>query len=103
MSTTLEQVPTGTYRSRSRPFELGFGVGTTASGPSAALRQGRRAARRRRADGPAEVRSIDIDEPRFKDHLLADDFFDIENTPTITFRSTDIRSPRTAPPSSTAS
>ena len=41
--------------------------------------------------GSADARSIVIDEPRFKDHLLAEDFFDVESTPTITFRSTDIR------------
>ncbi|WP_445148145.1 YceI family protein [Baekduia sp. Peel2402] len=40
--------------------------------------------------GSADVSSIAVDEPNFKGHLLTADFFDAENAPTITFKSTDI-------------
>jgi polyisoprenoid-binding protein YceI len=40
--------------------------------------------------GSADVSSIAVDEPNFKGHLLTADFFDAENTPTITFKSTDV-------------
>jgi polyisoprenoid-binding protein YceI len=41
--------------------------------------------------GSADVSSIAVDEPNFKGHLLTADFFDAENAPTITFKSTDIK------------
>jgi polyisoprenoid-binding protein YceI len=41
--------------------------------------------------GSADASSVVIDEPNFKGHLLTGDFFDVERTPTITFRSTEIR------------
>ena len=73
MSTTLQQVPTGTYGVD--PVHSSFGFGVRYNGVAtfrSTLRQGRRAARRRRADRlrPTCARSS-IDEPRFKDHLLA--------------------------------
>jgi polyisoprenoid-binding protein YceI len=40
--------------------------------------------------GSADVASISVDEPDFKGHLLAADFFDADAAPTITFRSKDV-------------
>ncbi len=37
--------------------------------------------------GTVQVASIDIDDPQFKGHLMADDFFAAEQFPTITFTS----------------
>jgi len=39
--------------------------------------------------GTADVASIQIDEPNFKGHLLSEEFFNAEATPTVTFKSTD--------------
>ena len=92
VSTTLQQVPTDTYGVD--PVHSSFGFGVRYNGV-ATFRSSFDKVDAQLADGvltgSADVRSIVIDEPRFKDHLLADDFFDVENTPTITFRSTDIR------------
>ena len=92
MSTTLQQVPTDTYGVD--PVHSSFGFGVRYNGV-ATFRSSFDKVDAQLADGvltgSADVRSIVIDEPRFKGHLLADDFFDVENTPTITFRSTDIR------------
>ena len=92
MSTTLQQVPTGTYVVD--PVHSSFGFGVRYNG-LATFRSTFDKVDAQLADGAltgsADVRSIVIDEPRFKDHLLAEDFFNVDNTPTITFRSTDIR------------
>jgi len=92
VSTTLQQVPTDTYAVD--PVHSSFGFGVRYNGV-ATFRSSFDKVDAQLADGvltgSADVRSIVIDEPRFKDHLLADDFFDVESTPTITFRSTDIR------------
>jgi polyisoprenoid-binding protein YceI len=40
--------------------------------------------------GSADVSSIAVDNPDFKGHLQTADFFDAENAPTITFKSTDV-------------
>ena len=88
MSTTLQQVPTDTYGVD--PVHSSFGFGVRYNGV-ATFRSTFEKVDAQLADGvltgSADVRSIVIDEPRFKDHLLADDFFDVESTPTITFRS----------------
>jgi polyisoprenoid-binding protein YceI len=92
MSTTIQQVPTDTFGLD--PVHSSFGFGVRYNG-LATFRSSFDKVDAQLADGvltgSADVRSIVIDEPRFKDHLLADDFFDVESTPTITFRSTDIR------------
>jgi len=92
VSITLQQVPTDTYTAD--PVHSSFGFGVRYNGV-ATFRSSFDKVDAQLADrvltGSADVRSIVIDEPRFKGHLLADDFFDVENTPTITFRSTDIR------------
>jgi polyisoprenoid-binding protein YceI len=92
MTTTIQQVPTDTYGLD--PVHSSFGFGVRYNG-LATFRSSFDKVDAQLADGvltgSADVRSIVIDEPRFKDHVLAADFFDVENTPTITFRSTDIR------------
>jgi polyisoprenoid-binding protein YceI len=92
MTTTIQQVPTDTFGLD--PVHSSFGFGVRYNG-LATFRSSFDKVDAQLADGvltgSADVRSIVIDEPRFKDHLLSDDFFDVESTPTITFRSTDIR------------
>ena len=92
MSTTLQQVPTSTYVVD--PVHSSFGFGVRYNG-LATFRSTFDKVDAQLADGAltgsADVRSIVIDVPPFKDHLLGGDFFDVENTPIITFRSTDIR------------
>jgi polyisoprenoid-binding protein YceI len=41
--------------------------------------------------GRVKVASLEIKEERLKGHLLSPDFFDAERTPTVVFRSNDIR------------
>jgi polyisoprenoid-binding protein YceI len=92
MSTTLQQVPTGTYALDPVHSTIGFGVKynklatfrSTFDKIDAQLADGA-------LTGAADASSVVIDEPNFKGHLLTGDFFDVERTPTITFRSTDIR------------
>ena len=92
MSTTLQQIPTGTYAIDPVHSSIGFGVKynklatfrSTFDKVDAQLADGI-------LTGTADASSIQIDEPNFKGHLLTQDFFNVEVTPTITFRSTDIR------------
>jgi polyisoprenoid-binding protein YceI len=92
MSTTLQQIPTGTYAIDPVHSSIGFGVKynklatfrSTFDKVDAQLTDGV-------LTGTADASSIQIDEPNFKGHLLTQDFFNVEVTPTITFRSTDIR------------
>jgi polyisoprenoid-binding protein YceI len=91
MSTTLEQIPTGTYALDPVHSSIGFGVKynigtfrTTFDEVDAQLLDGT-------LTGTAQVSSINIDQPQFKQHLLGEEFFNAESTPTITFRSTEIR------------
>jgi len=92
MSTTIQQVPTGTYAVDPVHSTIGFGVKynklatfrSTFGKVDAQLADGA-------LTGSADASSVVIDEPNFKGHLLTADFFDVEVTPTITFRSTDIR------------
>jgi polyisoprenoid-binding protein YceI len=92
MSTTIQQVPTGTYGLDPIHSTFGFGVRYN---KLATFRSAFDKVDAQLADGvltgTADVSSIVIDEPSFKGHVLAPDFFDVENTPTITFRSTDVR------------
>ena len=41
--------------------------------------------------GTVPAESIDIDLPDFRGHLMSAEFFDVENTPNIEFRSTSVR------------
>ena len=92
MSTTIQQVPTGVYGLDPVHSTIGFGVKYN---KLATFRSTFEKLDARLADGvltgTADASSIAIDEPSFKGHVLTGDFFDVENTPTITFRSTDIR------------
>lgn len=90
MSTTTS-VPAGTYGLDAIHSSIGFAVKynglakyrSTFEKYDAALADGV-------LTGSADVSSIAVDEPNFKGHLLTADFFDAENAPTITFKSTDI-------------
>jgi polyisoprenoid-binding protein YceI len=92
MSTTIQQVPTDTYGLDPVHSSFGFGVRYN---KLATFRSSFEKVDAQLADGvltgSADASSIVIDEPNFKGHLLTADFFDVENTPTISFRSTDIR------------
>ncbi|QEC46680.1 YceI family protein [Baekduia soli] len=92
MSTTAQQVPTDTYAVDPVHSSIGFGVKYNGLATfrsafetfDAQLAGGE-------LTGSAQVASIQIDEPNFKGHLLSEEFFNADVTPTVTFRSTDIR------------
>jgi polyisoprenoid-binding protein YceI len=92
MSTTATTVPAGTYGLDNVHSSIGFAVkynGIASFRSSfatydAALTDGV-------LTGTADTASIQVDEPNFKGHLLSGEFFDAENTPTITFKSTDVK------------
>jgi polyisoprenoid-binding protein YceI len=92
MSTTAQQVPTDTYNVDPVHSTIGFGVKynglatfrSTFEKFDAQLTDGV-------LTGSVDVTSIAIEEPNFKGHILTEDFFNAEVTPTITFRSTAIR------------
>jgi polyisoprenoid-binding protein YceI len=92
MSTTLQQVPAGTYAIDPVHSTAGFAI----------KHNGISTFRTRFADfdaalvdgvltGSVQVASVDIAEENFKGHLLSEEFFNTAVTPTVTFRSTDIR------------
>ena len=95
MSTTTtpsEQIHAGTYTLD--PVHSTFGFAITHNGVSkfrgvfeqvdATLEDGV-------LTGTAHVKSVATALPQLKEHLLSADFFNAAETPTITFRSTDIR------------
>jgi polyisoprenoid-binding protein YceI len=92
MSTTLQQLPTGTYGLDKVHSSVGFGVRhlgistfrTSFADFDASYADGA-------LTGTAKVESIDIDLPDFKNHVLSAEFFDAANTPDVTFRSREIR------------
>jgi polyisoprenoid-binding protein YceI len=91
VSTTVERIPSGAYALDSVHSSIGFGVKynigtfrTTFEEVEAQLAHGV-------LTGTAQAASIKIDQPQFKQHLLGEEFFNVEATPTITFRSTEIR------------
>jgi polyisoprenoid-binding protein YceI len=92
MSTTAQQIPAGTYAVDPVHSSVGFGVKYNGL---ATFRSGFDKFDAQLADGvltgTADVTSVTVDEPNFKGHLLTEDFFNAEATPTVTFRSTDIR------------
>ena|ERR1700754_2508508 len=91
MSTATTAVPTGAYGLDSVHSSIGFAVKyngiasfrSTFEKYDAALTDGV-------LTGTADASSIQIDEPNFKGHVLSGEFFDVEVTPTITFKSTGI-------------
>ena len=92
MSATIQQIPAGTYGVDPIHSTIGFGVKYNGL---ATFRSTFDAFDAQLADGvltgTAQVESIQIDEPNFKGHLLSEEFFNAEVTPTVTFRSTAIR------------
>lgn len=92
MSTTVTEIPAGTYGLDPVHSSIGFGVKynglatfrSTFEKYDAQVTDGV-------LTGSADVSSIAIDEPNFKGHLQGADFFDAENAPTVTFRSTDVK------------
>jgi polyisoprenoid-binding protein YceI len=92
MSTTAQTVPAGTYGLDPVHSTFGFavkhnGVSTfrgTFEQADATLKDGV-------LSGTAQVESVKTVIPDLKGHLLAPDFFNAEQTPTITFQSSDIR------------
>jgi polyisoprenoid-binding protein YceI len=91
-TTTIQQVPAGTYTLD--PVHSTFGFGIRHNGIStfrgqfeqvdASLVDGV-------LTGTAQVESIKTAIPDLKGHLLSADFFNTAETPTVEFRSTDIR------------
>lgn len=91
-TTTIQQVPTGTYNLD--PVHSSFGFAIKHNGVStfrgefeqvdAKLENGV-------LTGTAQVDSIKTAIPDLKGHLLSPDFFNAEETPTVEFRSTEIR------------
>jgi polyisoprenoid-binding protein YceI len=92
MSTTAQQIPTGTYSVDPVHSTIGFGVKYNGL---ATFRSTFEKFDAQLADGvltgTADVTSVAIEEPNFKGHLMTEDFFNAEVTPTVTFRSTAIR------------
>jgi polyisoprenoid-binding protein YceI len=90
MSTTT-QTPAGTYSVDPVHSSIGFGVKYNGL---ATFRSSFDKYDAQFADGvltgSADVSSITVDEPNFKGHLMTEEFFNAEVTPTVTFRSTDI-------------
>lgn len=92
MTTTLQQLPAGTFGVDKIHSSVGFGVRhlgistfrTTFGEFDASYVDGV-------LTGTAKVESIDIDQPDFKAHVLSEEFFDVANTPDVTFRSREIR------------
>ena len=91
-TTTIQQVPAGSYNVD--PVHSTFGFAVKHNGVStfrghfeqvdAKLEDGV-------LTGTAQVDSVKTAIPDLKGHLLSPDFFNAEQTPTVTFRSTDIR------------
>ena len=88
---TIQQLPAGTYGVDKVHSSFGFGIkydfGTfrnSFSDVDARLADGV-------LTGAARVDSLQIDQPQFKGHVLGAEFFDADNQPQISFRSTDIR------------
>lgn len=91
-ATTIEQIPTGTWKLD--PFHSTFGFLVTHNGVSkfrgqfeqveATLEDGVLV-------GTAQVESVRTAIPQLNEHLVSPDFFNAAETPAITFRSTTIR------------
>lgn len=92
MSTTLQRVTTGTYNVD--PVHSSFSFAIRHNGISTFRGQFQDVGSTL-ADGvltgTAQVESVSTPIPPLKDHLLSPEFFNASETPTIAFRSTDIR------------
>ena len=91
-TTTIQEVPAGAYALD--PVHSSFGFRVKHNGVStfrgqfeqveASLQDGQ-------LEGTVQVESVKTAIPQLKEHLLSPEFFNAAETPTITFRSTDIR------------
>lgn len=92
MTTTMQAVPAGTYSLD--PVHSTFGFAVKHNGVSIFRGQFEKAEARLEdgvLTGTARVDSVKTAIPDLKGHLLSAEFFDAENTPTVEFRSKDIR------------
>ena len=91
MTSTTSTVPSGAYALDPIHSSIGFALTYNGAGK---FRNRFDALDARLEDGvlvgSADVTSIGVDEPHFRDHLMGAEFFDAETTPSITFRSTEI-------------
>jgi polyisoprenoid-binding protein YceI len=91
MSTTLQQVPTGTYELD--PVHSSFGFAVKHNGISTFRGQFERVEAKLQdgvLTGVAYVDSVKTPISQLKDHLLSPEFFNAAETPTIEFRSREI-------------
>jgi polyisoprenoid-binding protein YceI len=91
-STTIQQIPAGTYNLD--PVHSSFGFAVTHNGVSKFRGQFEKVDARLQDGvlvGTAQVDSVKTPIEQLKDHLLSPEFFDAASTPTISFRSSDIR------------
>ena len=98
MSIAVTQIPTGTYSIDPSHSRVEFGVkhlGIATVKGSFATFEGTLEVdgdlESARAFGTVDVASVDTKEARRDEHLRSGDFFDAENPPRMTFRSTEIR------------
>jgi polyisoprenoid-binding protein YceI len=92
MSTTIRTLPAGTYTVD--PVHSTFGFAVTFNGVSRFRGQFAQVDARLENGalvGTAQVDSVSTPIPQLKEQLLAPDFFDVANAPTVSFESTDIR------------
>jgi polyisoprenoid-binding protein YceI len=91
-TTTIEQVPAGTYGLD--PVHSTFGFAVKHNGVSTFRGQFEQVDVKLEdgvLTGTAQVDSVKTAIPDLKGHLLSPEFFNVEETPTVTFRSTDVR------------
>jgi polyisoprenoid-binding protein YceI len=91
-TTTIQHVPAGTYNLD--PVHSTFGFAVKHNGVSTFRGQFEQAEAKLEdgvLTGTARVESVKTAIPDLRGHLLAPDFFNAEETPTIAFRSTDVR------------
>jgi polyisoprenoid-binding protein YceI len=91
-TTTIQQVPSGTYTVD--PVHSTFGFGVKHNGISTFRGQFEQVDAKLEDGvlvGTAQVDSVKTAIPDLKGHLLSPDFFNAAETPTVEFRSTDIR------------
>jgi polyisoprenoid-binding protein YceI len=91
-TTTIQQIPSGTYTLD--PVHSTFGFAIRHNGISTFRGQFEQVDAKLEDGvlvGTAQVESIETAIPDLKGHLLSPDFFNAAQTPTVEFRSTDIR------------